>query len=288
MLNYIKTAFFNPWNLLLIAGGMGLAVYSGYPEFSIPLVIGAEATYIGLLVSTPKFRNYVNAQAAQQKRSRLNRDNRLTLDRIMDGLPRNSLKRYRRLKKRCRKLAAITSKMKMPNDFNLGTTDRLHTRGLDRLLWVFLKLLFARHTLDEFQKEVSEERMIEELDAVEKQLQEISGDSSVESDKIRRTLLDNRATLQERKENYAQAKRDFLFINLELDRVENKIKSISEMSVSRRDPEFIFGQIDTVANSMQETERTMNDLQFISGLGDLEDDIPRLSDFKKQRQFEDR
>jgi len=271
-----------------MAGGIGFAVFSGYPEFGIPLVLATEAAYLGLLVTNPKFQNYVNAQAAKQKRASRQSGSKSTLKMIMDELPRRSLKRYRRLQKRCHKLGEITAKMKVPSDFHLDTMESLHTRGLDRLLWVFLKLLFARHTLEEFQDEVSEERMIEELDGIEKRLQSLGDDSSADAEKIRRALLDNKATLEERKRNYAQAKSDFLFINLELDRVENKIKSISETSVRRQDPEYIFGQIDEVASSTKETERTMQELQFIPGLGKLEDDIPELLAGKKQRQFEDR
>ncbi len=279
----------NRWNLLLMAGGVGFSVISGYPEVGIPLVLAAETAYLGLLGTHPKFQKYVNAQAARQKRARLQSGSQSTLNKIMDELPDHSLKRYRRLKKRCEKLGKITANMKVPSEYEFGSMDADHTRGLDRLLWVFLKLLFARHTLEEFQEEVSEERMVDELDTIDKRLQVLGDDSSIEADKIRRTLLDNKATLEERKENYARAKSNFLFINLELDRVENKIKSISEMSVNRRDPEYISGQIDAVANSMKETERTMNDLQFVPGLGELEDDTPELSVAKKKkRQFEDR
>ena len=273
-----------------MAGGVGFAMLSGHPEVGIPLVLAAETAYLGLLGTHPKFQKYVNAQAAKKRRAHLQSGSQSTLDKIMDELPKNQLKRYQRLRKRCDNLSRITANVKVPTtDFDLGTTDAYHTRGLDRLLWVFLKLLFARHALDEFQDEVSEERMIDELETIEKRLQVLGDDSSVDADKIRRTLLDNKATLEERKENYARAKSNFLFINLELDRVENKIKSISEMSVNRRDPEYISGQIDAVANSMKETERTMNDLQFVPGLGELEDDTPELSVAKKKkRQFEDR
>ena len=55
------------------------------------------------------------------------------------------------------------------------------------------------------------------------------------------------------------------------------------MSVNRRDPEYISGQIDAVANSMKDTERTMNDLQFISNIGELEDDAPELFEGKTKR-----
>ena len=101
-------------------------------------------------------------------------------------------------------------------------------------------------------------------------------DNSAHQAKIRRTLMDNKATLQERMDNYTQAQGNYQFVSLELERVENKIKSLAEISVNRQDPEYISGQIDAVANSMKETERTMNDLQFVTGLGDLDEEAPEL------------
>jgi hypothetical protein len=82
--------------------------------------------------------------------------------------------------------------------------------------------------------------------------------------------------LNERLENYARAKSNYLFVKLELDRVENKIKSLSELSVNRQDPEYISGQIDAVTGSMKETERTMNELQFVTGIANFDDDVPEL------------
>jgi hypothetical protein len=65
-------------------------------------------------------------------------------------------------------------------------------------------------------------------------------------------------------------------VKLELDRLENKIRSLSEMAVNRQEPDFISGQVDQVASSMVETERTMNDLQFATGLETLHDEPPEM------------
>ena len=64
-------------------------------------------------------------------------------------------------------------------------------------------------------------------------------------------------------------------MKLEIDRLENKIQSLSELAVNRQEPNFISGQVDQVADSMMETEKTMNDLQFATGL-DAVDDAPEL------------
>ncbi len=69
MLNYIKTAFLNQWNLLLFAGGMGFAAISGRPDIAMPLVLAGEAAYLGLLGTHPKFQRYVDAQSAKVERN---------------------------------------------------------------------------------------------------------------------------------------------------------------------------------------------------------------------------
>ena len=65
-------------------------------------------------------------------------------------------------------------------------------------------------------------------------------------------------------------------VQLEIDRLENKIRSLSELAVNRQEPEFISDQVDSVAHSMLDTERTMNDLQFATGLIEMNEDAPRL------------
>ena len=69
---------------------------------------------------------------------------------------------------------------------------------------------------------------------------------------------------------------NYELVKLELDRLENKIRSLSEMAVNRQEPDFISGQVDQVASSMVETERTMNDLQFATGLETLQDEPPEM------------
>jgi hypothetical protein len=63
---------------------------------------------------------------------------------------------------------------------------------------------------------------------------------------------------------------------VEIDRLENKIRSLSEMAVNRQEPEFISSEVDHVASSMLDTERTMNELQFATGLNTVDNEPPEL------------
>ncbi|MFK7765915.1 MAG: hypothetical protein AB8B55_01645 [Mariniblastus sp.] len=278
MLKYIKKAFVNQWNLLIFAGGMGFAVLSGRPDIAVPLVLAGEAAYLGLLGTHPKFQGYVKAQEAKEGRQASSQQNMQVLEKIKASLPRKQYDRYSSLRERCLRLGQISDDLKTPTQIDPNERlESLQTKGLDRLLWVYLRLLFSQHSLDRFFDTVSEKRITDDLERIEFQLEELGpDDASAHSAKIRRTLLDNKMTLQERLDNYTQAQGNYQFVSLELERVENKIKSLAEISVNRQDPEYISGQIDAVANSMKETERTMNDLQFVTGLGDLDEEAPEL------------
>ena len=72
----------------------------------------------------------------------------------------------------------------------------------------------------------------------------------------------------------AQANHEF--VGHELDRLENKIKSLAELGVNRQEPDYISSQVDTVARSLLDTEKTMNDLHFATGLAPLNDEITDL------------
>lgn len=278
MLSYIKTAFWNQWNLLLFAGGLGFALLSGQPDVTVPIVVAVETAYLGLLGTHPKFQKYVDAESAKHQRQKSGEKNDQALQKITSSLPKPLLNRYNELRGRCQLLGQIASDLKEPLEYS--THDQLEStqvRGLDRLLWVFLRLLFTQHQLEQFQTAVSEEQIQLDLKRIDSQLGRLGNtDLGANSEKIRRTLLDNQLTLKERLANYAKAKSNLLYVRLELDRVENKIKSLSELSVNRQDPEYISGQIDAVTSSMKETERTMNDLQFVTGIGNLDDDAPEL------------
>ncbi len=48
------------------------------------------------------------------------------------------------------------------------------------------------------------------------------------------------------------------------------------MAVNRQEPEFITSEVDHVASSMVDTERTMNELQFATGLNAADNEPPSL------------
>ena len=54
------------------------------------------------------------------------------------------------------------------------------------------------------------------------------------------------------------------------------IQVLAESSVNRQDPDFLSSQIDSVAESVQTTERAISELQAITGLVDEMQEPPAI------------
>ena len=275
---YIKTAFTNRWNLLALLGGVGFASLSGFPDIAIPLVLAAEAAYLGLLGTHPRFQKYVDAQAAAKDRSTKGRTAQQAAAQIMQQLPEPAKQRFARLRSQCLELRQIASDLAQSRAADIGAPlESMQLAGLDRLLWIFLRLLFTEFSLNRFLERANPRLIKQEIATTEQRIKNLApDDQSPHAQKIRRALEDSLQTCKDRLANYDKAKANHELVQLELDRLEHKIKSLAELSVNRQEPDFISAQVDQVAGSMIETEKTMNELQFATGLAPLEEEAPEL------------
>ncbi|HUS37841.1 MAG TPA: hypothetical protein VMX74_00230 [Pirellulales bacterium] len=275
---YIKTAFANRWNLLVFVGGLAFAAISGRPDVVAPLVIAAEVAYVGLLSSHRKFQKYVDARDASVKRQRMSESKEEAAYHILKDLPSDAQKRFDTLRMRCVKLRELARNLKQPGSAESDSTlDSLQLRGLDRLLWVFLRLLFTQYSLARFVNETDPDAIRKDIQRTEQRLAKLDAQNqSTFQTKIRLTLEDNLKTCQNRLANLDKARDNLEFVELEIGRLENKIKSLAELGINRQEPDFVSGQIDQVADSMLETEQTMNELEFATGLQDFDDEVPQL------------
>lgn len=278
MFKYINKAFKNKWNLLAFGGAICASFVSGSPEIVLPIVLAAETFYLGFVGTHPKFQKYVDVEEHQVEKAAQSQQNDVILKKIRKGLPKRLMNRFNRIRSRCHNLRRIAADLKDPNQADIGSTlESAQVAGLDRLLWVFLRLLYTYHQLGSFLKNTSLEDMEEDKTKLSKRLSEIKEDDvSSRAIKLRRALQDNLDTIQERIDNYKRAEGNFEFVELEINRLEHKIQSLAELAVNRQEPDFITDQVDQVADSMKQTEETMNELQFATGLERIDEEAPGL------------
>lgn len=275
---YLQAAFLNHWNLLAFLGGSAFAMLSGRPDMLLPVVAGCEIGYVGLLASHPKFQHYVDAQEAKAGREQVSQASEQALQHILRTLPRELVQRFQSLRGQCLELRHIAMELKRPGmSGGSQPLEDLQVAGLDRLLWIHLRLLYTKFALAQFLQRTSSEQIQKDIDKQQQRIAQLPADQGdPRRQRMRAALEDSLQTSRQRLDNLSKARDNYQMIDVEIERLENKIRSLSEMAVNRQEPEFITSEVDHVATSMVDTEKTMNELQFATGFSDMENEPPEL------------
>lgn len=269
--DYLKNAFFYRWNMLLFVGGLAAAALSPWPDAVLPLVGAAEAVYLGGIVASEKFRKAIDAKLYKEEREPVVAEGERTLQNIIEKLPAASRQRFENLRGRCIEMRALAEGVR-GQGFGVAAPAADHSTGaLDRLLWVFLRLLVSQDALGRFLASTDADLIRAHLEEAKAKLEANAG-----NERLKRSLEDSVAVQQARLDNYQKAEANAEYVKIELDRIEAKIHALTEASVSRQDAEFLSSQIDSVAESMQSTEEAISELQQITGLVDQMQEPPAI------------
>jgi hypothetical protein len=277
---YLKRAFLYRWNLLAFIGGVAAAALSPWPDALLPLVTAGEIAYLGGLVSMPKFRAAIDAQVYKEARQpdapRGAQGESLTS--IVTSLPPEARRRFEFLRARCLEMRSIARGV---GGMPAASADDVSTPALDKLLWIFLKLLVSQQGMDRFLRSTNEAEIRTRLEDARARLA-----ASPQDDRFKRSLQDSVAAQELRLENYAKARENAEFVRLELDRIEAKIQALAESSVNRSDPDALTSQIQGVTESVQSTETAIRELQQITGIVDQMQEPPAIleADWRKVAQ----
>jgi hypothetical protein len=283
MSDYLKEAFLFRWNLLFLLGGATAAAMTPLAPVLLPLVAAGELTYLAGLVSIPRFRAAIDAKVhAAGKTTSVGGDAAapppVSLVSMLAGLPAAARTRFERLHARCLEMRGIAAGVRGAAGDDHGSAEEIRTPGLDRLLWLFLRLLLSKAALDRFLQTMNEQELSTRLAELRKSVaaQAPQPGQSGGDDRILRSLQDSIAMGELRLDNYARAKKNADFVSIELDRIEGKIQALAEMAVNRQDPDFLSSQVDSAAESMRQTEKAVSELQHLTGLADQLEEPPAI------------
>ncbi len=272
--NYLKAAFNWRWNLLGLFAGSAFALLSPWPEAIFPLLVATELVYLTGLISFPKFRRSVDAKMLGRSPDWQQReeDPQSLLTRMLSELGPGPGARFRDLRDRCLRLRRIARGVAAgaPEAPEAG---QLRDGGLDKLLWVFLRLLYAQQGLWKFLEQTDRSALEAQLKDLEMRRTALKADAD---ERLMRSLTDSIATTTMRLDNLKSAETNNQFVDLELERIEAKILALSEMSVNNQNPDFISTQVDVVADTMTHAELAIRDLNALTGLSSNIDQAPRM------------
>jgi hypothetical protein len=272
---YLKEALLFRWNLLFLLGGAAGAALTPLAPVLLPLVAAAELTYLAGLISVPRFRAAVDAKvyAGRPATTTTKPAAPVSLATMLTGLPREARNRFEHLHARCVEMRGIAVGVRGAAGDQGGAAEEIRTPGLDRLLWLFLRLLLSSTALDRFLQSIDGNDLTTKVEELKKSLAaaQVEGD-----ERIVHSLQDSLAMAELRLDNFARAKKNADFVSIELDRIEGKIQALAEMAVNRQDPDFLSSQVDSAAESMRQTEKAVSELQYLTGLADRLEEPPAI------------
>jgi len=291
VVRYLKEAFLFRWNLLLLGGAGAAAVLTGHADVALPLIAAAEVTYLAGLSTLPRFQSAIDARAHAEDRGLAGQtqaqpaasetDAASARDRILEvlrSLSEDRRARFLRLRARCVEMTRIANAVRGDTRDVSGASTELRQPALDRLLWVFLKLLLSDQAIARFLQAADRAQIQHTIDDLAERIKKREAavtEAERPDDRILRSLHDSLATAQLRKENITKAENNAEFVAAELDRLENKIQAVTEMAVSHSDPDEMSSRIDAIADGISQTEQTIRELQNITGMT-AQDEAPAI------------
>jgi len=268
--DYVKRAFFVrphvkglgevPVNVLAVGGIAVLGLAN--PGFWL-LGASAEVAYLYLVSHDERFRKWVQAmEAAQQSGDQVARK-----EAMLDGLTDKRQIRYGDLERRCRDMLEVARR----SGSSIGFEQPL-SEGLNRMLWVFLRLLVSSQVLETHLRQNSREVLDKEIAGYERQYEEVREDPGKE--RIAKSLASTLDLTRKQRENLEKAYENAQFIQAELLRIEQQVKLMIQEATLSRDAGSLSGRVDEVMQSFTQTQDWMKANSEILGSVETELDAP--------------
>ena len=185
--------------------------------------------------------------------------------------------RFESLRQRCTELVKLRRDMAAKE--GASGVDNFRSESLDRMLWLFLKLLHQRTGLEKFLGATRRESIEAELKSAEQQLAtalERDQSSGLPESRLATSIRDRVTTIRERLDNHQQAAESLELVSAEIDKTEQQITHLCEVGMTMSDSAGLSTQIDSISASLQSSEKIFSQASF-SQIYDDEPAPPLLS-----------
>jgi len=256
---YIRAAFnarpmgmFVPPNWLML----GLFGMLGTIEPAMWLIgAGLEMGYLYVLAMNPRFQRTVIASEALAAR----REGIAKQHALVAQLGGDDQKLYWNLERRCQ--AILRQQGTAASE---SAELAAQGEGLGRLLWIYLRLLLTRQSIQRVLQEAdvasNTQPLDQRLDRLRKQLKEPTLD-----DDLRKSLTSQMEIIQQRIASQQDARQKQQFIEAELARIQEQAELIREQVALSADPASISQRIDTIAATLGGTTQWIKEQQQMYG-----------------------
>jgi hypothetical protein len=258
---YIKSAFnARPLGMPIPPNWVGLAGFGmlGFINPGFWLIgAGLEFAYLFGLATSPRFQRVVSGtKSLQEQRQRLSQ-----VRTQIAQLSPDDQRRYMLLEQRCQQIIEQQRGQGQGADLDLSS----QSEGLGRLLWIFLRLLVTRRSIERLLREsamASQERapLAGRIRQLEEQLK-----SETLSEEMRKSLGGQLEILQQRQQSQRDARQKLDFLEAELTRIQEQVELIREQAVFNTDPATVSQRIDQIAATLGGTQQWIREQQQLYG-----------------------
>lgn len=250
----LKRAFRWHWHLLGLAAASGLALLSGDPGMWLPVVAAGEVVYMGMLGLNPRFQAVLKLEGRTAKPA-ATMEPAQRFQQLMSFLSPADVRRFETLRQRCAELLDLRRRM----DASEGDSgaDLFRGESLDRMLWLFLKLLHQRSGLERFLGSTRRPAIEAELHTAEDQLkaaQATDKAGGMPESRLASSISERIRTIRERLDNHRKAAESLELVTAEIDKTEQQITHLCEVGMTMRDSAGLSVQIDSISESLQSSE----------------------------------
>jgi len=243
-----------PWNKVALVATAILGF--GNPGFWL-LGVAGELAYLYLSATNDRFRALVRAKRLEGERTTTEQQ----IETWLAELSPAGRRRFEALTANCRQVQKVYETLRPGG---LSVIDEQRWRGLDQLLWLFLRLSVSLELLERQMGSVDPAGLQREVDALRAEIAALAPASEALR-KSKQSLLELKVR---RLENLGRAGEARQILASELQRVEQQVELLREEAAMSRNAESLSARIDSVAGTLSENDSWMRQHEeFLSDLG---------------------
>lgn len=245
----LKRAFKWHWNLLLLGAGAAFSLLSGNPEV-LAGVAAAAIAYLGFLGTNPRFQAVLRGAQLTNAEDLSRSQQQAKLQEIMQLLSDDDATRFFKLRVRCTDLLGLRQTL----DGAASSTgmNNFRTESLDKMLWLFLKLLHQKAGIERFMSTTRRGQIEFEMAEAESQLARIREHSP---ERLVKSIEEKIGTMKDRLANFDRAQESLDLTMAELDKTEQKINHICETGLTGMDADDLSIQIDSISDTLRTSDQ---------------------------------
>lgn len=263
MLKYFCKAFINHWNLLFLGTAAAFGMISGSADIVLPLAAAIDIVCISFAATRPGFQAAIDAGGDGSGKAQMDS---VRVQNLLAELSPEDCRKFKELKQVCTHFLRMGKQA--ADDSELEGIADVQISGLNRLLWIYLKLLHSKNGLEQFFRTIDRKEIQSQIQRISKRLSDMEsaeGDD-LETAKKRESLTETLHISETRLANYDKVRTHYEFIILESERLRAKTAGLAEMAFSQQDLNAVISDVDATAFSVQQTSEAINELASFTGV----------------------